>query len=129
MKAEFPVFEDRIATQHLVYLRLARLQDPAQLARVRCQLRRRRFRELTIHNQTAPTGCVQGARLLLQINFEQDVVISPENEYEILQLLMSDLRDRQDLACAFGLGPQYTISRSPARHAGSRPTPLSLMRM
>lgn len=34
VKAEFPVFEDRIATQHLVYLRLARLQDPAQLARV-----------------------------------------------------------------------------------------------
>ena len=30
----------------------------------------------------------------VQINFEQDTIISPENEYEILQLLMGDLRDR-----------------------------------
>ena len=32
-KAEFPIFEDRIATQQLVYLRLARLQNAAQLAK------------------------------------------------------------------------------------------------
>ncbi len=32
-KEQFPIFEDRIATQHLVYLRLARLQNPAQLAK------------------------------------------------------------------------------------------------
>ncbi|KAL4445791.1 hypothetical protein ABPG77_008990 [Micractinium sp. CCAP 211/92] len=60
-KEQFPIFEDRIATQHLVYLRLARLQNPAQLAK---------------------------------INFEQDEVISQELEYEILQLMMGDLRDR-----------------------------------
>lgn len=36
-KEQFPIFEDRIATQHLVYLRLARLQNPAQLAKAsRC---------------------------------------------------------------------------------------------
>ena len=33
-KVEFPIFEDRIATQHLVYLRMSRLQDPAQLMQV-----------------------------------------------------------------------------------------------
>ncbi|PSC76514.1 U3 small nucleolar ribonucleo MPP10 [Micractinium conductrix] len=61
VKQEFPIAEDRLATQHLVYLRLARLQDPAQLAK---------------------------------IDFARDDIISPENEYEILQLLMGDLRDK-----------------------------------
>lgn len=61
VEAEFPVFEDRLAIQHLAYLRLARLTDVAQFAKV---------------------------------SFEQDVIISPENEYEVLQLLMADLRDR-----------------------------------
>lgn len=57
---QFPVFDDRIATQHLAYLRLSRLTDSAQIAKV---------------------------------SFTEDIVISPENEYEVLQLLMSDLRD------------------------------------
>jgi len=59
---EFPVFPDRIATQHLAFLRLSRLTDVAQFAKV---------------------------------TFEHDVIISPENEYEILQLLMGDLREKQ----------------------------------
>ncbi|KAG7675298.1 hypothetical protein Ndes2526B_g08170 [Nannochloris sp. 'desiccata'] len=58
---EFPIFEDRMATQHLAYMRLARLTDPAQF---------------------------------IKISFEQDVIITPENEYEVLQLVMADLRDR-----------------------------------
>lgn len=58
---EFPIYEDRMATQHLAYMRLARLTDPAQIAK---------------------------------ITFDQDVIVSPENEYEVLQLIMSDLRDR-----------------------------------
>lgn len=29
-----------------------------------------------------------------QIDFEQDTIISQENEYEILQIMMGDLRDR-----------------------------------
>ncbi|PRW58899.1 rubisco small subunit N-methyltransferase [Chlorella sorokiniana] len=61
VRAEFPITQDSITTQQLVYLRMARLQDPAQLAK---------------------------------INFEQDTIISQENEYEILQLMMGDLRDR-----------------------------------
>lgn len=58
---EFPIFEDRMATQHLGYMRLARLTDPAQF---------------------------------IKVSLEQDVIISPENEYEVLQLVMADLRDR-----------------------------------
>lgn len=34
MRAEFPITQDSITTQQLVYLRMARLQDPAQLAKV-----------------------------------------------------------------------------------------------
>ncbi len=37
VRTEFPIFEDRIATQHLVFLRMSRIQDPAQLAKAsRC---------------------------------------------------------------------------------------------
>ena len=32
--------------------------------------------------------------LPVQVTFDQDVIISVENEYEVLQLLMGDLRDR-----------------------------------
>lgn len=32
---EFPITEDSFTTQQLVFLRMARLQDPAQLAKVR----------------------------------------------------------------------------------------------
>ena len=37
-----------------------------------------------------------GCNLLrvVQINFERDDIVSQENEYEILQLMMGDLRDR-----------------------------------
>lgn len=34
------------------------------------------------------------------------MVLSPENEYEILQLLMGDLRDRQVAHCALGCAPE-----------------------
>lgn len=60
VSVDFPIYEDRLATQHLAYLRMSRLTDPAQMARV---------------------------------SFEDDVIISQENEYEILQLLMGDLRE------------------------------------
>lgn len=33
-RQEFPIFEDRMPTQMLTYVRLARIQDPAQLAKV-----------------------------------------------------------------------------------------------
>ncbi len=57
---DFPIFEDRFTTQHLAYLRMSRITDAAQMAKV---------------------------------SFENDVIISQENEYEILQLLMGDLRE------------------------------------
>lgn len=57
---DFPIYEDRLANQHLAYLRMSRITDPAQMAKV---------------------------------SFEEDVIISQENEYEILQLLMGDLRE------------------------------------
>lgn len=60
-REDFPIFADRIATQHLAYLRFSRITDAAQFPAV---------------------------------NFEVDRIISPENEYEILQLLMGDLRER-----------------------------------
>jgi protein-histidine N-methyltransferase len=57
----FPLFPDRLATQHLAYLRLSRVSDPMQL---------------------------------VSVKFDEDSVVSPENEYEILQLMMGDLRER-----------------------------------
>ncbi|CAG9467763.1 unnamed protein product [Pedinophyceae sp. YPF-701] len=57
---EFPLFADRMPNQLLSYLRLSRVQDPAELAK---------------------------------ISFEQDALVSQMNEYEVLQLLMADLRD------------------------------------
>ena len=30
----------------------------------------------------------------LQVNFEEDSVVSQANEYEVLQLLLADMRDR-----------------------------------
>lgn len=58
---EFPIYADRMPTQLLSYLRLARISDTAQLARV---------------------------------TFERDVMINDLNEYEVLQLLMGDCRER-----------------------------------
>ncbi|KAK9917898.1 hypothetical protein WJX75_009348 [Coccomyxa subellipsoidea] len=58
---EFPIFRDRMPTQMLAYLRLARLTDPALLAKV---------------------------------SFEQDIILNPVNEYEVLQLLLGECRDR-----------------------------------
>ncbi len=34
------------------------------------------------------------ALVQMQIDFATDTIVSPENEYEILQLMMADLRDR-----------------------------------
>ncbi|EIE20473.1 rubisco small subunit N-methyltransferase, partial [Coccomyxa subellipsoidea C-169] len=58
---EFPIFRDRMPTQLLAYLRLARLTDPALLAKV---------------------------------SFEEDIILNPVNEYEVLQLLLGECRDR-----------------------------------
>ena len=60
VSVDFPIFEDRFTTQHLAFLRMSRLTDAAQMAKV---------------------------------SFENDVIISQENEYEILQLLMGDMRE------------------------------------
>eukprot|EP00887_Chlorella_sp_A99_P004667 scaffold4.g4667.t1 len=71
-RQEFPITQDGITTQQLAYLRLARLQDPAQLAKAR-------------------TLC---SALSFCITFDHDEVVTVENEYEVLQLMMADLRDR-----------------------------------
>ena len=60
-KELFPLYIDRFPIQLLAFLRLARIQDVAQLA---------------------------------SATFERDVIISPLNEYEVLQLVMGDLRER-----------------------------------
>lgn len=57
---EFPIYEDRLAIQHLAFLRMARITDPALFAKV---------------------------------SFEEDSIISQENEYEVLQLIMADARE------------------------------------
>ena len=57
----FPIFPDRMPLQLLAYLRLARLQESAQLA---------------------------------SVTFENDVIISQLNEYEVLQLLSGECKER-----------------------------------
>lgn len=57
----FPIFADRMPLQLLAYLRLARLQESAQLA---------------------------------SVTFDSDVVISQLNEYEVLQLLLGECKER-----------------------------------
>mmetsp|Transcript_4662 Transcript_4662/g.11038 ORF Transcript_4662/g.11038 Transcript_4662/m.11038 type:complete len:518 (-) Transcript_4662:222-1775(-) len=61
IEEEFPVYADKMPTQLLAYLRMARVQDPGLLAKV---------------------------------NFEKDIILSDLNEYEILQILMGDCRER-----------------------------------
>mmetsp|Transcript_15687 Transcript_15687/g.49275 ORF Transcript_15687/g.49275 Transcript_15687/m.49275 type:complete len:523 (-) Transcript_15687:134-1702(-) len=78
----FPVFADRIPVQLLAYLRLARLQDVAQLAK---------------------------------ITFNKDTEVSQMNEYEVLNLLMSECRDKldeyeTDLEADYSFLKQDTIS-------------------
>jgi Rubisco LSMT substrate-binding len=82
---EFPIYEDRMPLPLLAYLRLARVSDAAQLAKV---------------------------------TFEEDVIITPANEYEVLQLLLGDCKERLSayegwppgscichiLVCMFALG-------------------------
>lgn len=117
VRAEFPITQDSITTQQLVYLRLARLQDSAQLAKASCvgqgggegglalqhvkQTRKHRLSGwVGSRATTLPTTCCWPTRPFLlppptpQIDFEQDTIISQENEYEILQIMMGDLRDR-----------------------------------
>ena len=57
----FPIFSDRMPLQLLAYLRLARLQESAQLA---------------------------------SVTFDNDVLISQLNEYEVLQLLSGECKER-----------------------------------
>lgn len=38
--------------------------------------------------------CHQSVSSGVQVNFEQDSVVSQANEYEVLQLLLADMRDR-----------------------------------
>ena len=37
---------------------------------------------------------IQDIGELAKVQFDQDVIISPQNEYEVLQLVMADLRER-----------------------------------
>lgn len=37
---------------------------------------------------------IQDVGQLAKLSFEKDVIITPENEYEALQLIMADLRER-----------------------------------
>ena len=37
---------------------------------------------------------IQDVAQLAKVSFDKDVIISPENEYEVLQLVMADLRER-----------------------------------
>jgi protein-histidine N-methyltransferase len=57
----FPVYRDRFPIQMLSFLRLSRVQDSAELAK---------------------------------ITFEGDSIVSQMNEYEVLQLVMGEMRDR-----------------------------------
>jgi protein-histidine N-methyltransferase len=58
----FPVCAELgMPTQLLVYLRMSRITDVAELAKVR---------------------------------FDSDTIVSPMNEYEVLQLMMGDCRER-----------------------------------
>lgn len=145
VRAEFPITQDSITTQQLVYLRLARLQDSAQLAKASgvgrvgvgqggsalqhvwppCARRAYRgplaqpnpdtqpllaliapvnpptyFTHLLSLTASRPPpahrlpALAPPAPPTPQIDFEQDTIISQENEYEILQIMMGDLRDR-----------------------------------
>ena len=47
----------------------------------------------------------------MQANLDRDVIVSPANEYEVLQLLLSDCRDRMS---SFNGGCSMTIA---AQHA------------
>lgn len=38
--------------------------------------------------------CALIVPIVMQVNFEEDTVVSQPNEYEVLQLLMADMRDR-----------------------------------
>eukprot|EP00208_Stichococcus_sp_RCC1054_P004802 CAMPEP_0206140612 /NCGR_PEP_ID=MMETSP1473-20131121/10038_1 /ASSEMBLY_ACC=CAM_ASM_001109 /TAXON_ID=1461547 /ORGANISM="Stichococcus sp, Strain RCC1054" /LENGTH=455 /DNA_ID=CAMNT_0053534817 /DNA_START=485 /DNA_END=1852 /DNA_ORIENTATION=- len=58
---EFPITVDGMPVQLLSYMRMARIQDSAEFAKV---------------------------------SFEKDIIITPSNEYEVLQLLLADCRDR-----------------------------------
>jgi hypothetical protein len=60
-KEVFPLYRDRFPIQMLSFLRLSRVQDPAELAK---------------------------------INFDRDSVVSQMNEYEVLQLIMSEMQNR-----------------------------------
>jgi len=60
-RQSFPIYEDRLPTQLLSYLRLSRVQDSGEL---------------------------------LKVTFDRDALITDMNEYETLNLVMADLRDR-----------------------------------
>ena len=54
--------------------------------------------------------------LLLQVSFEKDIMLSDLNEYEILQLLMGDCRERLQ---AYNLSVEEEIKYSQVRGSGS----------
>ncbi|GFH16603.1 uncharacterized protein HaLaN_13049 [Haematococcus lacustris] len=106
---QFPVFADRFPQQLLAYLRLSRVADPALFAKAEvkralcgvqppCCCMLRPCIECWLHGlpvcaQLRACGSTQLA-VPACVSFEQDVVLSQLNEYEILQIMMGDCRER-----------------------------------
>ena len=56
--------------------------------------------------------------MCVQANLDRDVIVSPANEYEVLQLLLSDCRDRLtnfNSEPTFSRSPDLSSSMVPAR--------------
>jgi histone-lysine N-methyltransferase SETD3 len=83
----FPVRRDALPTQLLSFLRLSRVQDAAQFARV---------------------------------SFDADVVVSQMNEYEVLQLLMGDCRERLGAYAGGTLEEECKVLQRQAQEMGQR---------
>ena len=106
------MFRDRMPQQLLAYLRLARLQDANLLAKARHAFGRWSVRRVCVpcltsgmrglRKPTRPNVTrynlpkQESAKPLAcrQVSFEEDVMLSAANEYEVLQLLLGECRER-----------------------------------
>lgn len=80
-EAKFPIFQDKMPCQLLSYLRLSRIQNSEQLLKVEIiHLHLKQF--------------IYYINLMIKVNFEEDVIISQLNEYEVLQLILSDCQEK-----------------------------------
>lgn len=181
MEELFPVYADKMPTQLLAYLRLARVQDPGLLAKVGLphttrhggpgssqlwagqhplRIKRRGSASAALTHLASPHAPGAGqlraghhpqhtkqkahvssayqvegpASAALphshntlsysptppaQVNFEQDIILSDLNEYEILQILMGDCRERLQ---AYPMTVEEEIKYSQVRWSASRLT-------